>query len=69
MTDKQLKIWEKRKEYAKYYFDLSKLSFGALVLGELVYLHGNDFNIYVAVTGLIATVFFQFMAGNNLNKT
>lgn len=68
MTDKQIKLWERRKEYAKYYFDLAKLTFGALVLGELVYLHNKDFNIYVAVAGLTATVFFQTMASSNLNK-
>lgn len=63
---RQEHAWERRKEYAKYYFDLAKLTFAALVLGELVYLHNNDFNLYLAIVGLLATAFFQTMASNNI---
>lgn len=66
MTDKQQKSWEKRKERAKYFYDISKLTFGASVLGEIVYIHNYDFNAYIVIVGSLATITFFLFAERTL---
>ena len=66
MTDKQQKSWERRKEISKYYHDLSKLSFGALVVGEAVYWHNGEFSIPVLIIGFIATISFATISQSYL---
>lgn len=66
MTDKQLKLWERRKENSKFYRDLSKLSFGALVVGEFPLLKEGDIDIMLLLVGTWCTFIFAYIGSKYL---
>ena len=75
-SDKQLmKLEAKEKDkvrkenLAKYFFDLSKLSFAGLVVGIVIPLYGditNENNWYSICTGLILTILSALLANKIL---
>lgn len=66
MTDKQLKLWERRKENAKFYRDLAKLSFGALVVGEFPLIKDGNIDIVLLFLGSWCTFIFAFIGNRYL---
>lgn len=62
----------RRENLAKYYFDLSKLTFTALVLGSItIIITGNDINYWAIASmmaGGIATTIILAKIGNQIFK-
>jgi hypothetical protein len=64
---------EQRKTLGKFFYDLSKLTFAALVLGALLtYFQSDELELSMSmgtmlISGAIATLVFAIF-GNNLNR-
>lgn len=75
-SEKQLKKQEikdkdkvRKENLAKYFFDLSKLSFAGLVIGVVIPLYGdvtNENNWYSICTGIILTILSASLANKIL---
>lgn len=63
---RQEREWERRKENAKYYRDLSKLSFGALVVGEFPLLKDGDVDLILLTVGVWSTFVFAYIGSRFL---
>lgn len=60
----------RKENVAKYFFDLSKLSFGGLVIGIIIPLYGdvgNENNWYSICTGVLLTILLALF-GNKILK-
>lgn len=68
VAERRQRAWEKRKEDAKYYRDLSKLSFGGLIIVEMVKFHEGEPNYYLLFLGAFTTVFLAVIANKILKK-
>ena len=61
--DEKDKIKSRKEKLAGYFYDLSKLTFAALVLGGMSSLYTDDFKpytIYVVIAGLVLTYITAF---------
>lgn len=71
-TEAQEKDRTRRENIAKYYLDLSKLTFAALVLGSVTcMITGTDVNLWAVIGGMaggIATIVILAMIGNQIFK-
>lgn len=67
--DEKDKIKSRKEKIAGYFYDLSKLTFAALVLGGMSSLYTDDFKpytIYVVIAGLVLTYITAFSANRIL---
>ncbi|WP_308273762.1 hypothetical protein [Prevotella sp.] len=67
--DEKDKIKSRKEKLAGYFYDLSKLTFAALVLGGMSSLYTDDFKpytIYVVIAGLVLTYITAFSANRIL---
>ena len=63
------KIKARKEKLAGYFYDLSKLTFAALVLGGMSSLYTDEFKpytIYVVIAGLVLTYITAFSANRIL---
>ena len=61
----------RKENLAKYFYDLSKLSFAGLVIGVIIPLYGdftNENNWYSICTGLILTILSALFANKILER-
>lgn len=63
-TNQKERAWEKRKANEKYYSDLSKLTFTALVLSQLTFLYQGEINLAAMGVGVLMTIIFKIIANN-----
>lgn len=61
-SNQKERAWERRKANEKYYSDMSKLTFAALVLTQLTMFHDGEIDITTLVIGTILTVGFKMLA-------
>lgn len=67
--DEKDKVKTRKEKLASYFYDLSKLTFAALVLGGMSSLYTDDFKpytIYVVIAGLVLTYITAFSANRIL---
>ena len=67
--DEKEKIKARKEKLAGYFYDLSKLTFAALVLGGMSSLYTDEFKpytIYVVIAGLVLTYITAFSANRIL---
>lgn len=67
--DEKDKIKSRKEKLAGYFYNLSKLTFAALVLGGMSSLYTDDFKpytIYVVIAGLVLTYITAFSANRIL---
>ena len=67
--DEKDKVKSRKEKLASYFYDLSKLTFAALVLGGMSSLYTDDFKpytIYVVIAGLVLTYITAFSANRIL---
>ncbi len=67
--DEKDKIKARKEKLAGYFYDLSKLTFAALVLGGMSSLYTDEFKpytIYVVIAGLVLTYITAFSANRIL---
>ncbi len=67
--DEKDKIKSRKEKLAGYFYDLSKLTFAALVLGGMSSLYTDEFKpytIYVVIAGLVLTYITAFSANRIL---
>jgi len=67
--DEKDKVKSRKEKLAGYFYDLSKLTFAALVLGGMSSLYTDDFKpytIYVVIAGLVLTYITAFSANRIL---
>ena len=67
--DEKDKIKARKEKLAGYFYDLSKLTFAALVLGGVSSLYTDEFKpytIYVVIAGLVLTYITAFSANRIL---
>ena len=67
--DEKDKIKSRKEKLAGYFYDLSKLTFAALVLGGMSSLYTDEFKpytIYVVIAGLVLTYITAFSANGIL---
>ena len=67
--DEKDKVKSRKEKLANYFYDLSKLTFAALVLGGMSSLYTDDFKpytIYVVIAGLVLTYITAFSANRIL---
>ncbi len=67
--DEKDKIKARKEKLAGYFYDLSKLTFAALVLGGMSSLYTDEFKpytIYVVIAGLLLTYITAFSANRIL---
>lgn len=67
--DEKDKIKSRKEKLACYFYDLSKLTFAALVLGGMSSLYTDEFKpytIYVVIAGLVLTYITAFSANRIL---
>ena len=67
--DEKDKIKSRKEKLAGYFYDLSKLTFAALVLGGMSSLYTDEFKpytIYVVIAGVVLTYITAFSANRIL---
>lgn len=67
--DEKDKIKARKEKLAGYFYDLSKLTFAALVLGGMSSLYTDEFKpytIYVVIAGVVLTYITAFSANRIL---
>ena len=67
--DEKDKVKSRKEKLAGYFYDLSKLTFAALVLGGMSSLYTDEFKpytIYVFIAGLVLTYITAFSANRIL---
>ena len=67
--DEKDKVKTRKEKLAGYFYDLSKLTFAALVLGGMSSLYTDEFKpytIYVVIAGLVLTYITAFSANRIL---
>uniref|UniRef100_UPI0040250085 hypothetical protein n=1 Tax=Prevotella sp. TaxID=59823 RepID=UPI0040250085 len=67
--DEKDKVKSRKEKLAGYFYDLSKLTFAALVLGGMSSLYTDEFKpytIYVVIAGLVLTYITAFSANRIL---
>lgn len=67
-TNQKERAWERRKANEKYYSDMSKLTFAALVLSQLTLLYNSEINIVAIFVGTIMTIVFKIIANNFIKE-
>lgn len=65
-SERRMMLWDKKKEDAKFYRDLSKLSFGGMIITSFVNIGNGGFDFYSFIIGSLATIFFAYIANNIL---
>lgn len=67
-TNQKERAWERRKANEKYYSDMSKLTFAALVLTQLTMLHDGEIELATLIIGSVLTVGFKMLANKFIKE-
>lgn len=65
-AERRQMLWDKKKEGAKFYRDLAKLSFGGMIVSEFVKFQEEHINWYVLLLGVSVTIMFNYIANRIL---